>query len=326
MIDVHKDGLVQRMMATLCNVSPTTISRYIASNNLKPIDKLILKNQRFSIEDSRKIIEDVSNFKKNKIKNRKLAFYNFKGGVGKTSLCYQISSHLALVGYNVLVIDSDPQAHLSASLGFHTEENHLTLYDLLIREEPFCNVKKTIFRGLDCIPSNLSLTRIEDSLAKLKNKTTRLSYCFSSIEKKYDFILVDTNPTISLLNRNIAIFSDAINIVCETQPYAINGLKLLLEDLDRFYTQMKTNIRDINIIPNKYEDRLSSSAEGMTVLRDYYGDHIKKDFAIRKSGDIKVSGEIGKPLALFAKRNSTALKDIVELLHHQIFRHSVTEK
>ena len=322
MIDLDKDGLVQRTMARLCNVSPTTISRYVTANNLKPMDRSVSKNQRFSIESSRVIVRNVADLKREKILKKKFVFYNFKGGVGKTSLCFQISSHMALMGYNVLVIDADPQAHLSTSFGFSSDNNYLTLYDLLIREESFQNVKRTIFKGFDCIPSNLSLTRLEDDLAKLENKPMKLTSCFEDIEKNYDFIFVDTNPTISLLNRNVVMFSDVINVVCETQPYSLNGLKLLLEDLDKFYMHMKIEPKDINIIPNKYEDRASSSAEAMTALRDYYGAHIKKDFAIRKSEDINISAKLGKPLALFAKKNSIALEDIVELLHYYLSKYT----
>lgn len=323
MIKIDKDGLVQRTMAVLCNVSPTTISRYITSNNLEPLDKLVSKNQRFSIEISREIVRNIADLENQQILKKKFVFYNFKGGVGKTSLCFQISSHMALMGYNVLVIDADPQAHLSTSFGFSSDNNYLTLYDLLIREESFKNVKRTIFQGFDCIPSNLSLTRLEDDLAKLENKSMKLSSCFADIEKNYDFIFVDTNPTISLLNRNVVMFSDVINVVCETQPYSLNGLKLLLEDLDKFYMHMNIKPRDINIIPNKYEDRASSSAEAMTALRDFYKEYIKEDFAIRKSEDINISAKLGKPLALFAKKNSIALEDIVELLHYYLSKYTV---
>jgi chromosome partitioning protein len=318
MIDQDKDGLVQRTMAVLSNVSAATISRYISANNLKPFDKTLAKNQRFPIAVSRGIIRNIANLQKQNILKKKFAFYNFKGGVGKTSLCFQISSHIALMGYNVLVIDADPQAHLSTSFGFSYDNNYLTLYDMLIRGEPFNDVKKTIFEGFDCIPSNISLTRLEDGLSQIKNKSEQLSLSFIDIEKKYDFIFIDTNPTISLLNRNVVTFSDVINVVCETQPYSLNGLKLLLEDLEKFYMHMKITPKDINIIPNKYEDRSSSSAEAMTALRDFYGEYTKKDFAIRKSEDINTSAKLGKPLALFAKRNSIALEDIVELIHYHL--------
>lgn len=322
MIDLEKDGLVQRTIAALNNVSPTTVSRFISSNNYEPIDTTVSKNQRFSISDSRDILNKMGNNDNQKILKKNFAFYNFKGGVGKTSICFQLASHTALMGYKVLVIDADPQAHLSTSFGFSSENNYLTLYDILMREENFANVKKEIFEGFDCIPSNLSLTRLEDDLSKSENKSLKMKSCFIKIEEKYDFIFIDTNPTISLLNRNIVMFSDVINIVCETQPYSLNGLKLLLEDLDKFYLHMRVTKRDINIIPNKYEDRTSSSAEAMTALRDFYGEYIKPDFAIRKSEDINISAKLGKPLALFAKKNSIALEDIIELLHYYLKKYT----
>lgn len=322
MIDIEKDGLIQRTIAALSDVSPTTVSRFISSNSFEPLDTSAPRNQRFSISDSREVVRTLSSMNNQKISKKKFSFYNFKGGVGKTSICFQLSSHLALMGYNVLVIDADPQAHLSTSFGFSSDNNYLTLYDLLIRGEQFNNVKKEIFKGFDCIPSNLSLTRLEDELAKTDNKSSQMSLYFREMEANYDFIFIDTNPTISLLNRNVVLFSDVINIVCETQPYSLNGLKLLLEDLEKFYSHMNIAERDINIIPNKYEDRASSSAEAMTALRDFYGEYIKPDFAIRKSEDINISAKLGKPLALFAKKNSIALEDIVELLHFYLDKYT----
>jgi len=322
MIDIQIDGLVQRTIARLCNVSPTTISRYISANKDTPLNIKVHKNQKFSISDSREIIQNITIKNDLDILKKKFAFYNFKGGVGKTSICFQFASHMAIMGYNVLVIDADPQAHLSSSCGFSSDNNYLTIYDFLIREVPFNSVKKTIFQGLDCIPANLSLTRLEDDLAKIDNKSSKFSIAMTEVEKDYDFIFVDTNPTISLLNRNVVVFSEVVNIVCETQPYSLNGLKLLLDDLAKFYSHMKIPPRDLNIIPNKYEDRAASSAEAMTALRDYYSDYIKPDFAVRKSEDINISAKLGKPLALFAKKNSIALEDIIELLHYSLSKYT----
>jgi chromosome partitioning protein len=322
MIDKDNDGLIQRTISVLSNVSTSTVSRCASANNLIPFTKSPGKSQKFPIQTVRKIISNIINIENHKIIKKKFVFYNFKGGVGKTSLCFQISSHMAFMGYKVLVIDADPQGHLSTSFGFFHEKNYLTLYDLIVRREPFVTAKKVIFEGFDCIPSNLSLTRLEDYLTKTENNLEKLSSYFLDIEKDYDFIFIDTNPTISLLNRNIVIFSDVINTVCETQPYSLNGIKLLLEDLDMFYKNIKINPRDVNIIPNKYEDRSSSSAEAMTALREYYGGYVKKDFAVRKSEDINTSAKLGKPLGLFAKKNSIALEDIVELLHYFLSKYT----
>lgn len=316
MIDKEKDGLLQGTISILAGVSIQMANRYIVANKYKALDASIHRNQRYSIPDVREIIKNLTSKNNTEITKKKFAFYNFKGGTGKTSICFQVSSHIAFLGYKVLVIDADPQGHLSTSCGFPNDDSFLTLYDFLVGKVKFDNIKKNIFEGLDCVPSNLSLTRLEAELNNMPKREERFSIELAEIEKEYDFIFIDTNPTISFLNRNVITFCDVINIICETQPYSLNGLKILLEDLDNFYSQMGIQPKEINIIPNKYEDRASSSAEAMTALREYYRDYIKEDFAIRRSEDINTAARLGKPLAFFAKKNSIALADIIELIHY----------
>ncbi|MGI2257534.1 ParA family protein [Candidatus Cardinium hertigii] len=298
------------------------LGEYMDSNSLSKLKDYKLKNKKFSIHDSRNIIKSVRSNKNLPILNKKFAFYNFKGGVGKTSICFQLSSHIALMGYSVLVVDADPQAHLSTSFGLQSDSCFLTLYDLLTNKASFNDVKKNIFLGFDLIPSNLSLTRIESIFYDKKQSFNKLSEQLSLIESDYDFIFLDTNPTVSFLNRNIVFFSDVINLVCETQPYSLNGLKILLEDLNNFYTHSGIIPKCMHIIPNKYEYRTISSAESMSLLRTYYKTYIKEDFAVRKSEDFNISAKIGKPLVLFAKKNSIALEDILDLTFHLLDRYA----
>lgn len=317
MINLEKDGLTQHMMALISNSNVSTVNRYIKSKSYIPLDLNAYRNLKYNVEVVRDVIKSLFNLKK-KITKRKHAFYNFKGGTGKTSLCYQISSHAALMGFNVLVIDADPQGHLSTSCGFPSENNCLTLYDCIIGKIKVEDVIQTIFPGYDCIPSNLSLTRLEAEINNLPKREERLKIALEPFDKKYDLVFIDTNPTISILNRNVITYVDILNIVCETQPYSLNGLRLLLEDLTKFFHHMQMDSCDLNIIPNKYEDRTTSSAEAMTALREYYSDFIKPDFAVRRSEDINTSAKLSKPLAFFAKRNSNAMYDIVELLLYLI--------
>jgi chromosome partitioning protein len=314
MINIETDGITQKTMALLANVSPSAVSRFITSNHISSIESGGQRNLRYPIKDVRNIVKSLIDSNKTIIKKRHV-FYNFKGGTGKTSICYQVSSHVALMGYRVLVVDADPQAHLSTSFGILNDTDNLTLYDCIIGKQNPRNVIKEIYPGLDCIPSNLSLTRLEVDLNNMPKREERLSIELAQIEDDYDFIFIDTNPTISILNRNIVTYSDYINIVCETQPYSVNGLKLLMEDLDQFFFHMQMNKPSITMIPNKYEDRTASSAESMTALKTYYSKYIKENFAIRKSEDIVTSSKLGKPLAFFVKKNSIALEDVMELVH-----------
>lgn len=314
MNDFKSDGITQAIIAMMVGSSISKVSRFFSERGMKPIGEKGPQAMRYSIKDIRLISRNL--FKDHgPILQKKHAFYNFKGGTGKTSICFQVASHIALMGYNVLVVDADPQAHLSTSMGVFND-NGLTLYDIIVGQIMPEKIIKNIFDGLDCIPSNLSLTRLETEFTsdygfdKIKNS-------LQSIDQNYDFIFFDTNPTISLLNRNIIYYMDIIDIICETHPYSLNGLKLLMNDLEFFLSSI--NIEKIfNIVPNKYEDRSGNAAEAMSALRSYYLKDLKEDFAIRKSEDIITSSKIGKPVSFFAKKNSNAIADIIDLVHHII--------
>lgn len=311
-----ESGLTQVIMARMADVVPATISRFISKNSIAPLDLSGKRNIRYSISNSREIIGAIK--EKKRIFNKCHAFYNFKGGTGKTSLCYQVSTHVALMGYNVLVIDTDPQAHLTSSFNVIGFEQKETLYDCIVKQKNIEDLIIDVFPGCSIIPSNLSLTRLEPELNNMARREERLDIVLRDVKEKYDFIFIDTNPTISILNRNVIVTSDSLDVVAETQPFSLMGLKYLMEDIEKFYNQMQLKPRHLNIIPNKYEDRSSNSAEAMSILRKYYGRYIKEDFAIRRSEDIVNSSKISKPVSLFAKKNSIAVEDILELVKHII--------
>ena len=308
-----KLGVTQKIMADISGVNPSTINKIVSAGNYLPLDSNVSRNIRYSVRDTRDIMQKALK-KLDFSTHKKISFYNFKGGVGKTTLCYQVSSHIALMGFRVLVIDADPQGHLSTSLGFNTDENFLTLYDVIQGEIPIQEVIKDIYPGLDCIPSNISLSRLEPALTELPKREERISIALKAIENNYDFIIFDTNPTISHLNRNIITPSDIICIVVETQAYALNGLKILINDLRKFCRASLIKFPSLVIIPNKYEERTSASGEAMAVLKNLYGEYVIPDFAVRRSEELHTSGKISQPLAFFCRSNSIALEDIKDVV------------
>lgn len=311
-----QEGITVRTMTALSGFSKPSIHRFLKDK--EPIGgKKKQKNQKYFLQDAREVIRSI--FAKNYIVNKKiLSFYNFKGGTGKTSICFQVSSHLAMMGFRVLVIDADPQGHLSTSLGFDNSQGYLTLFDVIKENMPFMRAVKKVFSGLDCIPANLSLTRIEVALNEMPRREERVRMVLDGVRDQYDYIIFDTNPTISNLNRNVLTASDLVNIVCETQPYSLNGLKLLMDDIHSFYQSMNIHLPSMVIIPNKYEDRISSSGEAMSLLRKNYANIMKPDFAVRKSEDINIAAKLSLPLGVFAKSNSNAFEDIIEVINYII--------
>ncbi|MFO0525722.1 MAG: ParA family protein [Alphaproteobacteria bacterium] len=305
-----------RTIASIANLNYSYISK---TANLKNIHPLSLKSKE-NIYDFEAAKDIITEFYKNRTVSTKKVqcFYNFKGGTGKTSLCFQVSYLLAICGYRVLVVDSDPQAHLSTLFGFDSMDKFYTLYDAIVGNLSVRDVIREVHSNLHIIPSNLSFTKIMMPLDQMAKREEVVKNTLSEVEDDYDFIIFDTNPTISTLNRNIVYYSDVINIVCETQPLSINGLKILFEDLEHFFKIMRSEMPSIFIIPNKYEDRASSSAESMSALRMFYKEHLMPDFAVRRSEDLNSASKQGLPLFSFARRNSNALEDIIQLTHEII--------
>lgn len=320
MNSITDGGLTAKFIASLGNVNQSTVSRILNSRKFKvgkkESDKPSRRNTRYTIPESRSILTEFIKQKYPVDKNMKVhAFYNFKGGTGKTTICYQVATHLALCGYKVLVVDADAQAHLTVSFGYIENLDMPTLYDGLINNRAVKDLIINIFEGLDLIPGNLSLTNIDVRLREMPRQEDVLKRYMGVLKEHYDFIIFDCNPSMSSLNRNILNFSDVLDIVCETHPYSVNGMKLMMEDLERFYKFMDNEkLPEILIIPNKYEDRASSSAEAMAVLNKYYNQYLVANFAVRRSEDFPRAARDQLPISFFCKSNSIAFEDIVDLV------------
>ena len=310
--------LSKSMIEMLSGAGPSKISRYISHNKIKHLNLEQSRNKRYSISTARNIIKNCTDFSEKKIIDRYHEFHNFKGGTGKTSICYQVATHIALMGFKVLAIDLDPQGHLSSTMGMPDYNDLPTLYDAIEGTHDIDKIKINIFEGLDCIPSNYSLTRIEHLLGNMPKREEIIAFKFKENFDKYDFVFIDTNPSISLLNRNILTLADVVHIVTEPAPLSIKSVVLLLDDIKKFLDAMRIDTKRINIIPNKYEDRFTTAMEGMTALKENFGDLMKENFAIRKIEDINRSTKDKLPLAAFVKKNSVAIHDIFELVNYII--------
>lgn len=318
-MDSNSIFLTQRIMAEISKEHPSTINRYVASNNISHIETGGRRNLKYSIKNSVKIMSYFIAQKK-KAQKKVWGFYNFKGGTGKTSLCFQISSLLALYGYKVLVIDVDPQGNLSNSMGFDISENFLTLYDVITKGIPASEAIREVFPGYYCLPSNIACSRFDMELSMMGKREEQFKMRLQSLKEEFDFILFDTNPNISFIIRNILMFCDLLCVPCETQSYSISALSVLFEDMSSFFDVMNESSPEVIVVPNKYEERYGSSAEAMTILRKNFYDYLIPDFAVRKAEDFNIAAKEGLPLPCVAKKNSIALLDIVELTQHLLTR------
>ena len=298
----------QSMLTKIANISASTISRLTTKLDLKSSTPEIRK--KYSFQETRTILREIVS--KEYIVDKKIqVFFNFKGGTGKTSLCHQISIQMALLGFKVLAVDCDPQAHLTYALGIQEGEEKLTLFDVIVNKLPVKETIINIYPGLDLIPSDLSLTRIELPLSQSTNREKILQKIIDPLKKEYDFIFIDTNPTISTLNQNATYCADTVNIVCETQPFSLKGLEMLVRELEEFSTSMDKKIH-YKIIPNKYESKTATSQEVLGSLRHDYKDVVLESI-VRRCEDINISAKKRLPVCAFCKKSSIAFEDICDL-------------
>ena len=131
------------------------------------------------------------------------------------------------------------------------------------------------------------------------------------LKKDYDFIFIDTNPTISTLNQNTTYCADIVNIVCETQPFSLKGLEMLIRELQDFSIAMDQVIK-YKIIPNKYEAKTATSQEVLGSLRHDYKGAVMESI-IRRSEDMNISAKKRLPVCAFCKKSSIAFEDICDL-------------
>ena len=309
-IETNEFSFPQSLLPMLTGTAASTISRLITQKNFPHVAKYGEKRKRYSFSIVQQICYQL--ITKGLTPEKKVqVFFNFKGGTGKTSLCHQISVYFALMGFKVLVIDCDPQAHLSYSLGFDEQDDNMTLYDVIVNNVPIEDTVKNVYPNFDCIPSNLSLTRLELPLNQKPNREKVFSKAIEPLKQKYDFIFIDTNPTISTVNRNVTLAADMLNVVCETQPYSLKGLEILVEEIKTFSQAMESDIY-YKIIPNKYESKTSTSQEAIGTLRYDYKDNVMES-VVRKCEDINISAKKRMPLLAFCTKSSIAFEDICDL-------------
>ena len=228
----------QTFMSNIVKVNNSTMYKHITKLGVKPESP----SKKFSYESTRKILSSFIAEKKNIIKKVHV-FYNFKGGTGKTTLTYQVSFLAALLGFKVLVIDADSQGHLTYSYGINLQDNKTTLYDIIVNRIDIKSAIINLREGIDIIPSDIAVTRLELPLNQTPNRERVIDKLLNEVRSDYDFIFIDTNPTISSLNQSISYAADIIEIVCDTYPYSLKGLEMLIEELDAFEKIMEKKNR-----------------------------------------------------------------------------------
>jgi len=244
---------------------------------------------------------------------RKQLFLNFKGGTGKSSISASYGFRLAQMGVRTLMIDLDPQGHLTQCLGLNSQQYPKTLFNALIEKEEIEKVIiKTDLPTLDVIPSNLNLSPVELSLFSMNSREFRLRRLLSSVEKTYELIVMDASPSIGLLNLNAILSANDLIIPVLADFLSYHGLKILFETLSTIEEDFSFVFENIYIFLNRYNESHRICKRSKKALETHYERYLLKT-VIRQDTKIAEASSQGTPVFLFA-HSSKGAEDIQSLI------------
>jgi chromosome partitioning protein len=189
-----------------------------------------------------------------------IAIANQQGGVGKTTTAVNLSAALAEAGKKVLVVDMDPQGNTTAGFGIEKTELEKTVYDMMIDE---CTAKEAVintqYQNLDVLPSNIDLSGAEIELLEVDDKEYILKKGIASIKKKYDFIIIDCPPALSILTINALTTADSVLVPIQCEYYALEGLSLLIHTIDLVKERLNSSLYIDGVVFTMFDSRTNLS-------------------------------------------------------------------
>jgi chromosome partitioning protein len=209
-----------------------------------------------------------------------LSLANQKGGVAKTTTTLNLGVAFSERGYRVLLIDLDPQGNLTMSQGLNPDTIEQSMFDVLVHRLPIDQVIQR--REVDVAVSSIDLAGAELALSSQIGRERALDKALALVRDRYDYILIDTPPSLGLLTINAFVASTGVIVPVQTEYLSLRGLVQLENTLSMVRENLNPKVEIIGIVPTMYDKRLTHSREADEILRENFGDLVYKT-RIRKT-------------------------------------------
>lgn len=238
--------------------------------------------------------------------HRVIALVNQKGGVGKSTTAVNLSAALALAGKRVLVIDADPQGNATTGLGIDKSRLALDIYHVLVQDVPLEQVLvQTEVPNLVLAPATINLAGADVELVAALSRETRLRQALAPIASNYDFVLIDSPPSLGLLTINALTAADECLIPVQAEFYALEGLAQLTSVIWRVRDALNPSLHVSGVLVTMFDGRTRLAVEVIRELEKFFPQQIFKT-QIPRNVRLSEAPSYGKPVLLFDLRSRGA--------------------
>jgi chromosome partitioning protein len=209
-----------------------------------------------------------------------IAFANQKGGVAKTTSTLNLAAALAEEGHRVLCVDMDPQGNLTMSQGLNPDSIERSMFDVLVHRLPIENVITNT--EVDLAVSSIDLAGAELALSSMIGRERALEKALTPMKERYDYVLIDTPPSLGLLTINALVASDHVIVPVQCEYLSLRGLVQLENTLAMIRENLNPDVAIMGILPTMFDRRTLHAREAVEILEENFGDLVFKT-RIRKT-------------------------------------------
>ena len=253
--------------------------------------------------------------------NRVVAIANQKGGVAKTTTAINLAASLAMAGQRILVVDLDPQANLTSGLGKKGQPPDAgTVYEALtgIHNDPLAFVIQTSFDHLSLLPADRDLTGAEIELVSFEDREQRLRKLLDGLRSRFDYVFIDTPPSLGLLTLNALVAADTVLIPLNCEYFALEGIAELLATIDRVRGSLNPDLDIEGVLLTMYDDRTNLGQQVSSEHPRHFSDKVYRT-VIPRNIRLGEAPSHGVPVILYDARSRGA-EAYISLAHEFLAR------